>query len=195
MTRSLWSDEGWLAPARTVRSPNFDERTAGIETDLLVIHHISLPAGYFAGSAIEALFCNTLDCNSHPSFAELNGLKVSSHFLIRRHGHLLQFVSVHDRAWHAGQSEFMGRARCNDFSIGIELEGDGDRPFTNSQYKKLNFLIQVVANKLPIKYLAGHSDIAPGRKFDPGPRFDWSELHKVSSANRLSRPYDGQPDF
>jgi len=104
-------------------------------------------------------------------------------------------VSIHDRAGHAGQSEFMGRARCNDFSIGIELEGDGDRPFTKSQYKRLNFLVQVLANKLPIKYLAGHSDIAPGRKFDPGPRFDWSELHKVSSANRLNRPYDGQPDI
>jgi len=104
-------------------------------------------------------------------------------------------VSIDNRAWHAGQSEFMGRSRCNDFSVGIELEGDADRPFTKSQYRKLNFLIQALARQLPIKYLAGHSDIAPGRKFDPGPRFDWSELHKVSSANRLSRPYAGRPDM
>lgn len=187
--------DGWFAPARAVRSPNFDQRTAGTEIDLIVIHHISLPAGYFAGTAIESLFCNTLDCNSHPSFADLNGLKVSSHFLIRRHGQLLQFVSVHDRAWHAGQSNFMGRQRCNDFSIGIELEGDLDRPFTKTQYKRLNFVVDALAQHLPIKYLAGHSDIAPGRKFDPGPRFDWTELHKVSAANRLKCPYGAGGDF
>ncbi|MGH1358816.1 MAG: 1,6-anhydro-N-acetylmuramyl-L-alanine amidase AmpD [Burkholderiaceae bacterium] len=180
---------GWLTAARKTPSPNADERPAGVATDLVVIHHISLPPGHFAGPAIEALFCNRLDCASDPAFESLDGLTVSSHFLIRRHGQLQQFVDVERRAWHAGQSSFQDRTRCNDFSIGIELEGDLLRPFTNRQYQRLEFLLTVLAERLPLKFIAGHSEIAPGRKFDPGPLFDWSRLHKVSSATGLKRPY------
>ncbi len=157
--------------------------------DLVVIHHISLPPGHFSGPAIEQLFCNTLDCSSHPAFASLLGLEVSSHLLIRRHGGLVQFASLNDRAWHAGVSKFDGRERCNDFSVGIELEGDGVRAFTDSQYRKLTQVLTLLSQLLPIRYLAGHSDVAPGRKFDPGPRFDWTRLHKVSARLGLQGPW------
>lgn len=184
-----WQD-GWLKAARRTPSPNVDDRPSGTLTDLVVIHHISLPPGYFTGPAIEALFCNRLDCTSDPAFESLNGLTVSSHFLIRRHGQLQQFVDVDRRAWHAGQSSFLGRNRCNDFSVGIELEGDLLRPFTNRQYERLEFLLSALCQRLPLKFIAGHSDIAPGRKFDPGPMFDWHRLHKVSAATGLKRPVD-----
>lgn len=182
---------GWLQSARAIPSPNFDHRPGGVDVDLVVIHHISLPPGHFSGPGIEALFCNSLDCSAHPAYDALRDLRVSSHFLIRRHGQLQQFVDVAQRAWHAGQSSFLGRSRCNDFSVGIELEGDGVRPFTNSQYRRLDILLHILSENLPIRFLAGHSDIAPGRKFDPGPHFDWARLHQVSAAVGLKRPYSG----
>ncbi len=187
----VWAGEGggWLAQARRCPSPNFDTRPPATPIDLVVIHHISLPPGYFRGSDVEALFCNRLDCDQHPAYADLRGVRVSSHFLIRRHGQLVQFVDVADRAWHAGVSRFLDRERCNDFSVGVELEGDGLRPFTNSQYQKLDWLLAALAQHLPIRFIAGHSDIAPGRKFDPGPRFDWARLRRICTACRLKRPY------
>jgi N-acetyl-anhydromuramoyl-L-alanine amidase len=172
-----WLDKGgWLSRATPQRSPNFDERPSGLAIELLVIHYISLPAGRFSGSCVEDLFLNRLDSNLHPSFAELKGLKVSAHFLIRRSGALIQFVSCDQRAWHAGQSEFEGRKACNDFSIGVEMEGDGEHPFTKRQYQRLSTLTRSLAARYPLVHVRGHSDIAPGRKQDPGPFFDWQQF-------------------
>jgi N-acetyl-anhydromuramoyl-L-alanine amidase len=170
---AAFDDGGWYRAARRVPSPNHDERPPGVAIDLLVIHHISLPPGRFAGDAIERFFTNRLDCAGHPYFARLDGLRVSAHFLVRRRGELLQFVGSDARAWHAGASEFRGRARCNDFSIGIELEGDGEHPFTAAQYRVLARLTRALGARHPLRHVAGHSDIAPGRKTDPGPTFDW----------------------
>jgi AmpD protein len=157
-------------------SPNFNERPAG-EVSLLVIHNISLPPGEFGGDAIEALFLNRLDCDAHPYYqSHLRGVRVSAHFLIRRDGELVQFVSCDERAWHAGASEFFGRPRCNDFSIGIELEGADDVPFDAAQYATLGVLARTLAARYPIDAVAGHSDVAPGRKTDPGPHFDWQRF-------------------
>jgi N-acetyl-anhydromuramoyl-L-alanine amidase len=166
-------DGGWYRAARRVPSPNQDPRPPGVAIDLLVIHHISLPPGRFGGDAIERLFTNRLDCTSHPYYAQLEGVQVSAHFLVRRRGELLQFVDCEARAWHAGASEFAGRARCNDFSIGVELEGDGEHPFTAAQYRVLARLTAALCRRYPLRHVAGHSDIAPGRKADPGPTFDW----------------------
>ncbi len=157
-------------------SPNHDDRPPDAEVSLLVVHSISLPRGEYGGDAIERLFCNTLDTGAHPSFAELAGLRVSSHFLIRRDGALIQFVPLDKRAWHAGASRWRGRERCNDFSVGIELEGTDDSPFENAQYRTLTKLIRRLSSVLPIKEIAAHSDIAPGRKSDPGTQFDWPRL-------------------
>ena len=165
--------DGWAPRARRVPSPNHDRRPDAAVVDLLVIHHISLPAGRFSGDAIEQLFTNRLDSASHPGFESLAGLRVSAHFLIRRRGELIQFVSGDDRAWHAGQSCFQGRERCNDFSVGIELEGSDDTAFSDAQYESLNGLARVLYSRYPIKASVGHSDIAPGRKTDPGPNFSW----------------------
>lgn len=167
---------GWLVTARHVPSPNYNARPADTEVDLLVIHNISLPPGKFGGSYIEALFTNDLDCG-RPAFADLQGLQVSAHFLIRRHGELVQFVSCLDRAWHAGESCFDGRDNCNDFSIGVELEGTDTVPYTRFQYRKLAALTRVLQRRftsLSHDRIVGHSDIAPGRKTDPGPAFDWA---------------------
>ena len=163
-------------PDRFVRSPNQDERPAGTEITLLVVHAISLPPGEFGGDAIERLFTNRLDPAAHPYFREIAGLKVSSHFLIRRDGELVQFVPVGRRAWHAGVSSWRGRERCNDFSIGVELEGTDDGAFTEAQYARLAHLIAGLKTKLPLRDIAAHSDVAPSRKTDPGPRFDWPRL-------------------
>lgn len=141
-----------------------------------MVHSISLPPGEFGGDAIERLFTNRLDPAAHPYFREIEGLKVSSHFLIRRDGELVQFVPVKRRAWHAGVSSWRGRARCNDFSIGVELEGTDDGPFTRAQYARLAMLIRHLRATLPLRDIASHSDIAPGRKTDPGPGFDWPRL-------------------
>lgn len=180
---------GWLAGARRVPSPNRDERPDGIGVDLLLIHHISLPPGRFSGDAIERLFTNRLDPQAHPYFGQLAGLRVSSHFLVRRRGELLQFVDCDARAWHAGVSSFLGRERCNDFSIGVELEGDGETPFTQAQYRRLAALVRLLRERYPLRWLAGHSDVAPGRKTDPGPFFDWQRLLEGVRDTGLSRPF------
>ena len=177
---------GWLRGARRVDSPNHDARPPGARIELLVVHHISLPPGRFSGDAIERLFTNRLDCAAHASYAPLAGLRVSAHFLIRRRGGLVQFVSCDERAWHAGVSCFMGRERCNDFSIGIELEGTGERPYTHAQYERLRRLTDALAQRYPLRWIAGHEDIAPGRKTDPGASFDWA---RTLAAVPLCRPF------
>ena len=154
-------------------SPNCDERPPGEAITLLVIHNISLPPGEFGGDGIVRLFTNELDCAAHPYYRTLDGLRVSAHFLIRRPGELLQFVPCARRAWHAGASAWCGRSRCNDFSIGIELEGADDVPYTESQYGVLAELTRTLRSAYPIADIAGHCDIAPSRKTDPGPSFDW----------------------
>ena len=165
--------EGWASGARRIPSPNFDRRVETEEISLLVVHNISLPPGEFGGSYIADLFLNQLDCEVHPYFDQLRSLRVSAHFLIRRDGSLLQFVSTRDRAWHAGVSTFCGRERCNDFSIGVELEGTDDLPFEAAQYDTLAALTVALRAAYPLIDVAGHEDIAPGRKTDPGPCFDW----------------------
>ena len=161
---------------RTVDSPNQDERPPGSVPTLAVIHCISLPPGEYGGDAIERLFTNRLDPGAHPYFRALSGLRVAAHFLVRRDGALVQFVPLHLRAWHAGASSWRGRARCNDFSVGIELEGADDDAFAPAQYTRARELIHALCARLPLRGLAAHSDIAPGRKTDPGARFDWPRL-------------------
>jgi AmpD protein len=161
---------------RVVDSPNQDERPPGVEVSLVVVHSISLPPGEYGGDAIERLFTNRLDPDAHPYFREIHALKVSAHFLVRRDGELLQFVAPARRAWHAGASSWRGRSRCNDFSLGVELEGSDDADFTARQYALLADLISSLGSELPLRDIAAHSDIAPGRKTDPGARFDWARL-------------------
>ncbi len=161
-------------------SPNRDARPDAAEPGLIVVHGISLPPGRFGGNEIEALFTNTLDWDAHPYFNEIRGLEVSSHLLIRRDGSVLQFVPFTERAWHAGESCFRGRRRCNDFSIGIELEGEDETPYEEDQYDVLQGVILALCEVYPglsPREVAGHSDIAPGRKTDPGPAFDWLKLY------------------
>ncbi len=173
--------DGWIPSARHAPSTNFDARPVGSEVSLLVIHGISLPPGEFGGDAIERLFCNTLDCDAHPWFERLRDLRVSAHLLIRRDGELVQFVSLRDRAWHAGRSSFRGRSECNDYGIGIELEGTDDEPYSEAQYQRLIPVTRGIMRAFPAitpERLAGHSDIAPGRKTDPGPAFDWPRFQR-----------------
>jgi len=165
-----------MAEARCVPSPNCDGRPPDADVSLLVLHSISLPRGQYGKDAIERLFTNRLDPAEHPSFADLAGLRVSAHFLIRRDGELIQFVPVGARAWHAGVSRWRGRERCNDYSVGIELEGTDDSRFTDAQYEALSGLIKELRRLLPLRAVAGHSDVAPGRKNDPGARFDWVRI-------------------
>lgn len=168
--------DGWIDGARRVASPNCDERPEGEVVSLLVIHNISLPPGTFGGPHIDQLFTNTLDPDEHPYFGEIHELRVSSHLLIRRDGELVQYVPLGRRAWHAGVSSFDGRERCNDFAIGIELEGTDERPYTDLQYGRLAEVSGVILAAYPAitpERIAGHSDLAPGRKTDPGPAFDW----------------------
>ena len=172
-------DQGWLSGVRRIASPNFDARPAGACVSLLVIHNISLPPGEFGGNAIVGLFTNTLDTTAHPYFAQLRGLRVSAHFLIRRDGEIVQFVACGKRAWHAGVSSWQGRERCNDFSIGIELEGDDFQPFAEAQYVALARLTRLLCRAYPIRDIAGHADIAPQRKTDPGPCFDWARYFRA----------------
>jgi AmpD protein len=167
---------GWLRQARRVPSPNCEARPAGLVPELLVIHNISLPPGQFGGDCIERLFTNCLDWDEHPFFAEIRGLRVSAHLLIQRDGQLLQFVDFHQRAWHAGRSCYAGRDNCNDFSIGIELEGTDELPYTDRQYQQLQGVTGALLAYFPglaTERIVGHCDIAPGRKTDPGPAFDW----------------------
>ncbi|THF63167.1 1,6-anhydro-N-acetylmuramyl-L-alanine amidase AmpD [Pseudothauera nasutitermitis] len=170
---------GWLAGARRVPSPNHDERPADAVVRLLVVHAISLPPDEFGGPGVEQLFTNRLDADGHPYYREIHGLRVSAHFFVRRDGELVQFVPVGARAWHAGVSSWRGCERCNDFSVGIELEGCDRLPFEEAQYRRLAELIDALRRELPIEDIVGHSDIAPGRKTDPGPCFDWTHLHAL----------------
>lgn len=170
---------GWCRAAARSPSPNCDARPEGLAIDLLVVHNISLPAGQFGTPYIYALFSNRLDTAADPSFAELAGLRVSSHFVVARDGRLTQFVSTHDRAWHAGLSSHEGRERCNDFSIGIELEGSDDTAFEDAQYGVLASLTEALAAAHPLRWVAGHEHIAPGRKTDPGQHFDWARYRAL----------------
>lgn len=175
------STTGLLDAARQVPSPNCDDRPDGAVIDLIVIHGISLPPGKFGGPWIDALFTNTLDPTTHPYFQALAGLRVSAHLLVRRNGEIVQYVPFHRRAWHAGESIYRDRRRCNDFSIGIELEGADHIPYDESQYEVLVELIPTLRTAYPTitpERLTGHADIAPGRKTDPGPAFDWSGLRQ-----------------
>lgn len=168
---------GLVEGAKFVPSPNCDARPAGGEPEVLILHAISLPPRQFGGPGIEQLFCNMLDPAAHPYYAEIEGLRVSAHLLVRRDGALLQFVPLHLRAWHAGQSQCEGRARVNDFSVGVELEGCDDAPFEDAQYAVLAQLTDHILSTYPAitpARIYGHSDIAPGRKTDPGPMFDWN---------------------
>ncbi|HMN20353.1 MAG TPA: 1,6-anhydro-N-acetylmuramyl-L-alanine amidase AmpD [Ottowia sp.] len=167
---------GWHARARHLPSPNRGKRPAATPISLIVVHSISLPPGSFGGAFVQALFTNTLDWDAHPWFQQIRGIEVSAHFYVRRSGALWQFVSCDERAWHAGRSCYRGRANCNDFSIGIELEGLEGGRFTAAQYKRLGRLCSDLAARYPIDAIAGHEHIAPGRKHDPGPGFDWSRL-------------------
>ena len=190
--RSLqWSDEpdGWLLGSRRLESPNFNARPSGVAIDTLLMHFISLPPGVFSGDAIERLFLNQLTAHDDPRLAELADLQVSAHFLIRRRGELVQFVGTDQRAWHAGPSSMLGRERCNDFSIGIELEGDGTHRFTEAQYRRLAQVIRLLRARHPIRWMAGHEDVAPGRKQDPGPFFDWARALSSPEATGLIRPF------
>ena len=164
---------GWLSGMRRLVSPNFDSRPSGTRINLLVIHNISLPPGEFGGQAVAQLFTNKLDTGAHSYYAQLKGVKVSAHFLIQRTGEIVQFVSCNKRAWHAGASVWQGRAACNDFSMGIELEGTDFLPFSDQQYAALIRLTRVLKRAYPVRDIVGHSDVAPGRKTDPGSAFDW----------------------
>ncbi|HSC98933.1 MAG TPA: 1,6-anhydro-N-acetylmuramyl-L-alanine amidase AmpD [Casimicrobiaceae bacterium] len=181
---------GFANIARQIPSPNQDARPAGTEIGLIVVHGISLPPGDFTGDHVERLFTNRLDPDAHPYFATIASLRVSAHFLIRRDGELLQFVSCASRAWHAGPSSWRERSGCNDFSIGIELEGADDVPYASAQYAVLGRLIRAVRVRYPIEDIVGHSDIAPGRKTDPGPAFDWSRLRRSVERGRHARRGD-----
>ena len=174
--------DGILCGVRFVESPNQDERPAGCEPEVLIIHCISLPPGEYGGGAVEAFFCNHLDGSAHPYFGEICELKVSAHFLILRDGELLQFVPTTCRAWHAGESRCMGREAVNDFSIGIELEGLDSDGYTQPQYDALISLTRAMFRRHPDlgrDNIYGHSDISPGRKLDPGPQFDW-DLYRAA---------------
>jgi AmpD protein len=167
---------GWLAGARRRPSPHCDERPAGCAIELLVVHGISLPPGRFDSAPVERLFEDRLDPAGHPAFEPLRGLRVSAHFLIERDGGLVQFVSCARRAWHAGRSSWEGRAACNDFSIGVELIGSEFEPYATAQYRTLTALQAALSAAYPIRATRGHSEIAPGRKTDPGPLFDWRRV-------------------
>ena len=178
----LDSDSGLFSNVTQQPSPNCDARPPQTPVDLLVIHSISLPPGEFGGSYITDLFCNRLDPQVHPYFRDIAGLEVSAHLLVRRDGEVIQYVPLHQRAWHAGKSCFAGREACNGFSIGIELEGCDDQPFEEAQYQQLVRLTREIVRVYPdilMDHIVGHSDIAPGRKTDPGPYFDWGHFRRL----------------
>jgi AmpD protein len=169
-------DDGWWHHAARVPSPNFNARPADARVDTVVLHSISLPPGQYGGDAIERLFTNTLDWTAHPYFETIRGLEVSAHFLVRRDGAVLQFVPIDQRAWHAGRSSWGDRAQANDWSIGIELEGLEGELFEPAQYDALEELLRAVDHVRAIRHVVGHEHVAPGRKADPGPGFDWAAL-------------------
>ena len=175
--------QGWWRQAQAIPSPNFGPRPAGVDVSLVVLHSISLPPGVYGGDAVERLFTNRLDPAAHPAFAELAGLQVSAHFVIRRDGALQQFVGIHDRAWHAGLSSWQGRGNCNDWSVGIEFEGLEGDTFTPAQYARGVDLIRALAGQLRLTQVVGHEHVAPGRKRDPGPGFDWPGLAAALQAH------------
>jgi AmpD protein len=178
-------ERGLMQSVRQVASPNFDARPAGVEADLIVVHGISLPPGEFGGPWIERLFMNTLPRDVHPYFAQIGALRVSSHVFVARDGELTQFVKFTDRAWHAGQSVYDGREACNDFSIGVELEGTDTSPYEDAQYDALAEIVAALCRAYPRlspERVVGHSDIAPGRKTDPGPEFDWQRARRSIAA-------------
>ena len=174
---TLWRD-GWYRFAKHTPSPNFGPRPANTSIDLVVVHSISLPPGIYGGPEIEALFTNTLDWDAHPYFQQIRGAEVSAHFVIRRDGALIQFVSCDDRAWHAGRSHYQGRDNCNDFSIGIELEGLEGHTFEAPQYETLSSVCAAIAQHYQLHHIAGHEHVAPERKQDPGVGFDWQLLQR-----------------
>jgi AmpD protein len=176
--RRAWQ-QGWWSGARTCPSPNFGPRPAGTAVTLVVLHSISLPPGVFGGDDVERLFMNRLDPDAHPFYAGLRGLQVSAHFFIRRNGAVQQFVSCDQRAWHAGVSHWRGRDNCNDWSIGIELEGLEGGVFEAAQYRRLGVLLPLLRHRYPVQEAVGHEHIAPGRKADPGPGFDWARLRRA----------------
>jgi N-acetyl-anhydromuramoyl-L-alanine amidase len=173
------SADGWLPGAKAIPSPNCDDRPADESIRLVVIHAISLPPGEFGGSGVACLFTNCLDPAAHPYYREIHALRVSAHFFIRRDGRVIQFVPTLRRAWHAGVSRWRERERCNDFSLGIEMEGCDEQPFANIQYVRLARLIRILRRTYAIEDIVGHSDIAPERKTDPGPHFDWPRVRKL----------------
>ena len=173
---------GWLAGVRHCPSPNFGPRPEGADISLLVVHSISLPPGHYGTGQVERLFTNTLDWDAHPYFQGIRGLEVSAHFFIDRRGQVTQFVSVWDRAWHAGKSHWQGRDNCNDFSVGVELEGLEGDTFEPVQYQRLAWLCHTLSDLCPLRQVAGHEHVAPGRKQDPGPGFQWETLHAALHA-------------
>ncbi|HEX4885504.1 MAG TPA: 1,6-anhydro-N-acetylmuramyl-L-alanine amidase AmpD [Casimicrobiaceae bacterium] len=178
-SRTRLDTAGWLAGARRRPSPNCDPRPDGAPITLIVVHGISLPPGEFGGDGVERLFTNRLDARAHPYYATIAHLRVSAHFFVDRAGSVVQFVPCALRAWHAGASSWRGRERCNDFSVGIELEGTDTRPYTARQYNRLARLVCTLRQRYPIAHVAGHSDVAPGRKTDPGPAFEWRRLGEL----------------
>lgn len=188
--KDILFDGHWVKGARRLPSPHKNQRPDPEDISLLVIHYISLPPYHFGGEYISSLFLNTLNPNSHPTFAELTQTKVSSHLLINRSGRLQQFVALNERAWHAGVSSFAGRDNCNDYSIGIELEGDEHTPFTEAQYDTLVALIAKLTQRYPTitpDRIVGHSDVSPGRKSDPGPHFNWARLHNKKNSGKWQK--------
>jgi AmpD protein len=175
--------EGWLQGVAQLQTPNVDDRPPGERVELVVIHNISLPPGEYGRRNVHALFTNRLDQCAHPFFAEVAGARVSAHILIERDGAITQFASFERRAWHAGASEFDGRPRCNDFSVGIELEGCDFDTFTDAQYAALDEVLAAVLGEYPVRAVCGHSEIAGGRKTDPGPFFDWGRLALPASVS------------
>lgn len=171
-----WQPGGWLESAAWLASPNFGERPLAEAVSLIVVHNISLPPDEFGGDWVEKFFLNQLDPQAHPYFATIADAQVSAHFYVRRDGRVIQFVGCDQRAWHAGRSQWCERENCNDYSVGIELEGSDTQPFTAPQYAALWTLVDALRARYPIAAIAGHSDIAPGRKTDPGPGFDWSAV-------------------
>ena len=182
LAESLWLD-GWYRFARRLESPNFGARPDGTQIDLIVLHSISLPPGQYGGDEVQRLFTNHLDWGAHPYFEAIKDMQVSAHFYIRRNGELWQFVATHQRAWHAGTSNYRGRDNCNDYSIGIELEGVEGDVFDDLQYESLAALCAVIRQQHPTVHVAGHEHVAPGRKSDPGTGFDWPRLIKTLGWN------------
>ena len=189
-------ESGLMRGARQIASPNHDSRPAGVQADLIVVHGISLPPGEYGGPWIDRLFTNTLPADVHPYFAEIGALRVSSHLVVMRDGAITQYVRFTDRAWHAGKSIFEGRAACNDFSVGVELEGTDTQPYTAAQYDSLAKAVAALCAAYPRlspARLVGHSDIAPGRKTDPGPAFDWPRARRLIAEAASAASACGKP--